>query len=545
MSLDKLVEFLSEKGEYNARTLSYRFPPETFGLLSPLVRGFFMLFMKNGSISLDALLNDGWRTDSVVLAAYRGLPPEARSEVHVVVGFVLHETTHKIDLLISPFGVQYLAMLVAEYRELQSFVPRLLDDAEYRTGFPLLRLAGDSPPPIFDKGDIGSFWHVLEPLIRKTVAWGDVGDIRPNASDIESGWPNFDPAPGPFFRTEDKIQPVRVWGSFYSFRPHGVGNWYLRPMTVLETKAVTATLLFILDTAPDFRDASRYFEIVYGSRREHLPQDYLFVLDILARIHSFKDIGDVLATGDKLAIRSLLVVAQSICWFALHACAIPKAYAGGPSLSGNPAVRLFCAIFMFPPATHAIAAAGETPTGASLLKVLEDNDLFRGFDQLSVEETVDASRFALEKLEQEVGGIWNPEVRDHFEHRIAIMKPHFANQRDHYGLALGQPENGNARDYVRSDEDLELFYHDHEPNGAYLEWLELRPQILFSRATPSDALITKLDEHFRALFTVGACEPCSVCWPIWVSRFATQVHVVCPNCRTASKMDVTEPIEVT
>ena len=105
MNAEAIIGILAAEGKFNTRRLSFHFP---LGVMNHLSRGprFFLSLLTHGSgtLSLDQLIDDAWRKDPVALNAYHGLSAEERLEVHTIIGFVLHETTHKVDLLVSPFA---------------------------------------------------------------------------------------------------------------------------------------------------------------------------------------------------------------------------------------------------------------------------------------------------------------------------------------------------------------------------------------------------------------------------------------------------------
>lgn len=478
------------------------------------------------------------------MRAYRRLSPHERLEVHVVLGFVTHETTHKVDLLISPFGVQYLALLIKEYQLLQEIMPRLLDERYFKTGFPILALADQIPPSVMGNGALLSLWNEFRPYLLRAVAWGDMGDVRPDASKITIGWPGLAPPAGPYFKTSDTIELIVVNKIFCSFRLEGAGNKYVRPTSILETKALAGTLLRLLDIVPDSRDMSQYYEAVYGAHQEGLQHDYLLTIDIIARMHGSPNFGALLAKANRSRIRHLLLITQAVCWFALHGSPIPQGHVGTGGLSGNPVVRLFTALSHLPQALQEEEKT-EALTSAALLSRLERYPLFRGLDQLPVHEAVDAAHFTLGQLEHEVTLIWNPEVREHFRRVIGIMRPHFADRRDHYGLALGQPDNGNARDFAHTEASMELFFHDHEPHGGYREWLTLRPKILFSRHVPRDEVFNTLHKHFHARYEGIVCSDRHTVFNLWTSRFARETYIKCPACQRILVIGVSETFELT
>lgn len=522
-----LITLLSEAGAYDARRLKFTVPAGLLDLLSREARVFVLMFLSDQKLNIDDLINDQWRNDPKRKTYYQRLSTNARLEIHVLIGFVLHETIHQIDLLISPFGLSYLSILIEEYLCLQSLVPRVMDEANFRELFPILNHVGMSVPTIIQKCGLQKDWLHLEEIIRKAIAWGDVASRTPKAREVELGWDADFAQAGPFFGTDDQIEPVRVFGfSFWTFRLQGQTNCYLRPTTILETKALAGTMLYLLEIAPHVRDVWRYYDSVYYSVRDRLTPDYLIILDILSRQHRHRDFADVLSKGSRESIRSVLLIAQSLCWSALQAPPLLAGAGRTTSLGGNPVIRLFCGLFNLGEVVTKWEP-GLPMTGTSLLNRLEQHVLFAGLDQLPIAEVYNRSVEALSALETRVEAIWHPDVRAHFKHVLSIMKAPMTSRGPRYDSRLGQPETGNPR--PSAGPDIELFYHDHTPKGGYSEWLDLRDDVLFKHLPLDDGMLRRLYEHFEAPLALVPCDDCRGLHQFLVSRFADRHQLKCPT----------------
>ncbi|MFN0192836.1 MAG: hypothetical protein ACKVP5_12825 [Aestuariivirga sp.] len=538
MSADGIIAVLSEKGRFNPRQLDFHFPSEALDFLSVGARYFFRFLSETpGELSLDHFIRVEWLKDKEAVKAYRAMTPEERLEVHAIIGFVVHETTHKVDMLISPFGVQYLHLMIREYLILQNYLPRALDHPDYIEALRVLPKLTEPPKGLLDEEkDLSAHWNALTQVVRKTLAWGDLGSLRPPASQIVSGWSGGFLGEQDYFGTNTPIETITVLKSFMSFRPKAAGNWYLRPMTIFEAKALASTMLYILDISGDLSEVALYFRRVYLDHAGDLEPDYLFLLDTLAQIHGPEDFAAALESGNLAGVRHILLMASALGWFALQAPPVVPGVEGVSAVSGNPVMRLFVALFHLrgllqndgPPIAN---------TAAALLMALEDQKMFSNLEQAPIASALDATRQALQMLREDVGKIWNPEVRKHFVRILDIVEPHIQCRSNTYDSALGMPDKGNPRGYVNSKADMELFYHDHAPDGAYAEWLEMRGALLFAHPIPHETMVAKLDQHFRAYLMAVICENCRIGLnQFWMSRFVEEFSFTCPNCGTKKQI---------
>jgi hypothetical protein len=541
MSAGGIIAVLSEKGRFNPRQLDFHFPSEALDLLSVGARYFFGFLSETpGELSLDHFIRVGWLKDKAAVKAYRAMTPEERLEVHAIIGFVVHETTHKVDMLISPFGVQYLHLMMREYLILQSYLPRALDHPGYIETLRVLPKLTEPPKGLLEEGELRAHWDALTQVVRRTLAWGDLGSLKPPASQISPGWNAEFIGEHDYFRTGAPVETVSVLKSFLSFRPAGAGSWYLRPMTIFEAKALASTMLYILDISGDLNEVELYFQRVYLDHAGDLEPDYLFLLDTLAQLHGPENFAAAIESGNLNGVRHILLLASALGWFALQAPPVLPGVAGISAVSGNPVLRLFVALFHLPGLLK-----NDGPeignTAAALLMAIEGQKLFSTLEQAPIAAALTATRQALKMLREDTGKIWNPEVRKHFVRLLDIVEPQIESRQDTYNSALGMPDKGNPRGYVNSKADMELFYHDHAPDGAYAEWLEMRGALLFAHPIPHESLVEKLDRHFKAYLMAIVCETCRVgVNQFWMSRFVDEFFFVCPNCGAKKQVRMSE-----
>ena len=199
-----------------------------------------------------------------------------------------------------------------------------------------------------------------------------------------------------------------------------------------------------------------YYRRVYLVAKDDLEPDYLFLLDVLARMHNQSDFESVLATGDSAFVRHILVVASGLGCFALQA---PPAIPGRdetPSAGSNPMLRLFVGLKEIMAYFRRDSDHGFV-TLADILLDIETKRSFHAFEQTTIDAGLAACRDNMSGLNTLINGIWNPDVRGNFAKIIKIMLPYFTDREDSYAPArdAGQRQPPHVR-------------HQRNRNGALL-----------------------------------------------------------------------------
>ena len=542
MSAEAVIACLeSDGGPFEARRLSYELPPDVFERCSPYTRWFFSHFGDGTGVSQDALISGSWRRDTLLLQKYEEMGSEERLEVHAIIGFLVHEANHKADLLISPFGLQYFGILLREYEVLQQFLPRALDHVEYVDSIRVLAKLTEPHDGFLTKEPaIREWWDELRLVVRKEIAWGDLGSLTPTLPQIEVGWDGFDSISAHYFGTSLALEQVKILNSFYSFRPVGTKLWYIRPATIFETKAVAGTLLYLLSIAPDMSEVLLYYQRTYLDRKDSYIPDYFFALDQIAVMHGFDDLEHVFKVNNPDLLRHVLMCAQSLCWFALHAPPQLRDGEKKSGVAGNPVLRLFAGMHALMDCLKRAKEEGLI-TLAQVLMLIEQHPVFIALEQAPIAQVLNDCRSFLAAVDKRVDLLWNPSVRSHFRRVFAMAAPLIVDREDRYDHGLGQPQEGNGRLYARTKAQMEVYYNDHVPKGDYAEWLSMRSTLFFSTAPPSAEYIARLDKHFEALFVwLLECEHCNIAHIFWVSRFEKNHVVPCPLTGKAVTLEVNE-----
>lgn len=528
MSLEKLIPAFDDVA-FAPRTLHLSLPADLAGNLSLHGRGFLNIAFGAGLQSIHDLTGDAWTRDNVATNFFFRGSVEDQLEILAFLTVFVHEYTHRIDFLISPFGLHYYIQTLREYFYLQELVPPILDDPkkvermQFLVGFDA---AGDV------EDNMANEWLPLKEIIHLFYAWGDASSVTPLGKYIKEGWGKAFTGPADPFGVGVLLEPVTVADTFETFRiPERDRFWYLRPLTIFETKAVVNSLLFIQHLLGERAGplCRLYYERLYLARKQDLPADYFFLLDLGARMYRRPDFETLLRTGSVEMIRSLLLMLSSICWFALQA---PPPLKGDNPRVANPILRLILAFNFF--AAYATGKLNVSfSSTAEGLKILESTQGAAALHVKPIRETLATCTKVIDHfLRANRERTWNPQVKSHFEHVFTLMRPHFAAREPDYVSFLGMPDKGNPLLECATDEDWELTYTDYETPADVAEWFELRTDLFFKMLKPSKEILHRLDQHYLAFLIPYACESCNagMTWQ-WASRFAESYTLRCAFCK--------------
>jgi hypothetical protein len=538
MALNELLSAADGLG-YQPRTLELHLPPELTKSVSLKARAFLEIaFGKQGYTILE-LTGDAWKDDQVAVGYFHKCDPDVQLEILTFITLFVHELTHRIDFLISPFGLQYYVNTLREYWHLQEFVPQVLDDPETIDSMRfIVGLSGD----VTDREEIKGLWTELKGIIHNFYAWGDASNVVPLGKYAEEGWSDDFKGASDLFGVGIDMEPITLLRMFHTFRVSGKDKfWYLRPLTIFETKAIVNSLLFILhlfgNQGPEI--CHRYYERVYLQRKKELPQDYFFVLDLGARLYGANDFEALLKLNNPEMLKSTLLILSTICWYALQA---PPFLKGQDQRIGNPILR-FWACFMFWRGIVRRTLHVQFTSSAEALAVLDDSKQAAGLYAKPIGEVLLNCRKAIDNMiELNEKRTWHPDVLTHFRHIFALMRPHFADREPTYSSLLGMPDNGNPLLGCRSKEDWELTYDDYKTPPAVKEWLNIRTDLFFTMVKPGEDMIERLASHFQAFFLPYKCQCGQGMTAQWVSRFLREYHLKCAFCgetKTLRRDDMT------
>jgi hypothetical protein len=469
MSLQSLKSALST-AEFAPHTLTLG-SELGFGALSPRARAFFITAfpaeIAKGELRL--LSAEPWSADTLI--RYRSLEPDERMEALAFTGFHNHELVHRIDFLTTPFGASFHGKACLES------IGLLLEAAEL-----IGTLENDEPerplrdiPPLADGIMVSSGIETLNARIR----WFD--SLRgASPKHLEPGWMA---APASINLAYQKLELTMVHELLPTLAIPGVPGAYLRPLTILESRAVALTALLLLNRlGGDLAAANEvvlFLETFYTPRKAF--PDYRFLLDLFVGLWGA---GDFLSLVEEHGVDGLNAVLKGIAvlgWYALHAS--PEANPDAPANS-SPMLRLMVALQDL----HARLRDGNKRIEAvEFLESIDTGDYADQFGFAGSRETLAYSVLYVRKVRQH-NYFTNPHagLKAHFETVLSIQQQQLERRHEHgYDFPAGMPENGSAIAGLGTEEyDGRLLFGREEPSAEVHDWFRLREMLLFRHARP-------------------------------------------------------------
>lgn len=500
-------------------------------------------------IRVGQLFGRRWTDDAALMRQFKAMPESASTEVLGFVGLIVHEFTHHLDFLTTPFGLNFHSKTIREYWSMQDFAPVLLENPEliperlidFETHFAAVQRAGRDNVEIpwysmraWDSLELKTYWENLRGQVLTFEAWGDASTIRPLGYQIEPGLLG---EPNSITIFGQKFEVVTVNSFFTSIRPNGVNNWYLRHLTILETRAVANSLNWHLSLLGDagLPDVHRFFVDVYG--HEDLPRDYLFLFDLIARGFGSESFAALLAKGAIGAIREALSMLITSCWYALQA---PPPMDQMSLLASSSIVRLLVILQTFDD-IRAGRRKGGFASFVDLAGEVDQSEQAMKMHFRPIGEIMPFCRALTEKLAaMNEEKTWNPEVRSHFGRVLSLLAGSLG-RRDGYASLSGMPAEGNP--VLGLDEDDVALLEPYEPPAGVREWFTFRRDALFV-FRPRSWTIDKLETHFGMHELTIPCT-CGLIISGRISRFKEgMISVKCPQCERIHNVDIDDIFKI-
>ncbi len=513
-----LVE--SDAAQYAAHTFDFTF--DTAAILSRLsirARAFFAFAQENKAppLQVPEIYLPRWVEDPPLVEQFERLTEDERLEVLCLYTAPIHEFRHHADMVLTPFGARFHIQLAAEYLAFQVLSPFLLQNQEMMPPGPLkaletqMQALGQSVPaewqPIFSnfKRQVLSFEACTD--FRGMIPMGSATVRDPRA----------------VMRVLDfEMEQVTVNGLAVTFSPKSKPNWYLRASTLLEGRAVIASLSWILWTLEGYENlassASAYIETLYPPDEN---DDYRFLLDVAARWMGAATIEEGLAQQDPALVRRILFMVDSAAWFALHA---PTKEAQGQRVNENLFRRFFFALQEM----EQVYDRGYAGSPLKLLSTLETSERAQKFSVMPLTQGVESTLDALRQARGEVlPRLWQQEMRDHFLYVFDQLTTALEIRLEQgYVAPLAAAHEGNLLLYV--DSKHRFLLEPYHPKRWVGEWFRFRNQSIFR---PDSAASKR--RHLAAQFGLAELAipcACGVLLSTLVPKWGAQHAVTCEHC---------------
>jgi hypothetical protein len=531
--MSELLERLDELGARFAPH-AYDFTLDLGPMLaasSPGARSFFAYANeeKGPAITLDRLYEPAWRDDPTLLRRFSRLDLEEQVEVLTLYSVPIHENRHHVDFSMTTFGAEFYLLLASEYLTFQQLSPYLLQNQEVIPRGPLRRLEshldalGRTIPQEWQPR-----WAEFEGGLRSFEAGYDFRGVNPETNRARTR-----ESDGRVHVLGRHFVPVTVNDLVWSLAPVDRTGWYMRASTLHETRAVSASLLWILaalEGEPSLGGAlTAYVACHYGP---DAPYDYRFTLDMAACWLGAATFEDLLEAEAWEALRSVLYLLSVAGWFALNGAV--KRTPEGQLVRNNPFLRF---VFALQELDLAYRDGAKVPA-VELLRDFDRQQRAQGLGFLPVEQAlVNALRELDAAANSTVPQIWHRGVRKHFAHVFDVVTRALRQRLDEgYMSALAAPADGNPIPWLGGPN--EFLIEQYEPDRWVGEWFAFRNRSLF---TPAGIWTRdRLREQFGLVELAIPCDcgaMISAPVPRWREHHA--VHCHCGRIHRVSAGDVT------
>jgi hypothetical protein len=412
-----------------------------------------------------------WAHDEMTMECLATMSDDEKAEVLGFFTFQIHELTHHFDFLITPFGVNYHGKLFREYRAFQRFAPLLLREA----GPPCGRFVDYDPVARgqLPSDEFQAAWREVHDIDATLEALGD-GGMPPRTQNVIPGWGDKSKT---LVILNQPVDRVTVHGFLYTVVVPNEPGWYLRPSSILETRALLHCLQWILHLLGNDERARElaciYLDSFYG--RETIAPDYRFLFDLCAKAWE-KDFHTFVREAPIPLLQQFLMMTDAACWYALQA---PPPMPDASAIRSSPIIRLIHGLrFLY-------GAYGNRQSYSTAVDAMLAMDVAK---EASAFELTDISRALiycaefvhyLRQLNQEE--IIDPVFRKHFDRVLGVQQRQLAKRAPKgYISFIGMPENGHPVLGIRSEEDVnDLAWDAYVADPRVREWFAFRQEFLY------------------------------------------------------------------
>lgn len=475
MSLRKLRSALAQADlKPHTHTSSFSSPVHLVPYLS--VNAFSFLKGLSEQSEFYLLSNEPWSGN--LLRRYRQLAFEERLEVLGFLSFDSHELTHRIDMLTTPFGASFHARSCLETIGLLIDGPGIIN--ELQRSDPHLPIR--DVPRTMDDLVVG----VGRPALMARIAWFDT--LRGSSPrHIAAGWGEYKT---PMHLLGKSFSRVMVQGLLATIELPGFPNLYLRPQTILESRAIAVSGLKLYSqlgsTEYAANEVRNFITTYYGPGQAHPEYRFLYELyaDTFDRNRS-ANLGDQDKPQSFATMLRMMVIAG---WYALH----PTPWGSAMGLDVSPIWRLFMVIRAYENVLGGVDAP--RTTGARLLEAIDSGDVGLDWHTQPVNDKLRMVADIVRTIRDENRRTnYHDELRAHFE-QLLNLNEYFLRARIERGIGynshLGMPEDGDlvAGIATIATDMQSSIWEDFTPPDSVTRWFRLRETLLFHHARPAELL---------------------------------------------------------
>ena len=494
MSLDELRTHIDVL-EYQPQSAKISFSAELFSVLSLKARVFVRLMtdkLDEGYLTTKELYGTRWSDDPSLLRRYEQLDESEKTEVLSIVTMDLHEATHHIDFMLTPFGANFHGKSCLEYLAFQEFVPELLKYPEFVSKLQPLVNFDDFLDTCKQKVDskLLTHWHDL----RGKIKFFDIY-FHDSKKQITSGWGSRN---DPALLLGGEYSKIVVENMMPTISLPNVPKSHIRPRTILEARALIHALRWIAYLF-GYKEGSqielaRYLEAFYFSAPDKIKLDYTFLFKLFAKLWERDNFAELVRTTHIKALDQILILISAICWYALQAPPLMGDDATSV-LNSNPVFRLLYAL-----KRGEIFLTKNSKPYKYIAEFLEEIETKDTASSRPIRENLEYSQRYVNYIRQKnMAENQNPVMARHFDQILGIQSRQLG-QRIPLGYVseIAMPENGNPLKYIFSEQDADdLYMTEYSPEREVLSWFTFRENLLFKfGGMRAEAIKEELQKRF-------------------------------------------------
>lgn len=487
MSVHDVVSFL-QNAEYRPKSAVLGDHQSLMFTLSPPALMFFnvakaLLDSEPDNHLTQFDLNCRWSDHGGIIDHYWAMDSESRAEALGLVTFFVHECTHHIDHLVTPYGASFHLANIEEYRAFKQFAGPLVQSPDGLTNRPLIL-----PPASGCSKEINSVWGDLYRVTKRIDACQRTWNTK-----IEEGWGDEKRL---FRLMGGTVEAVTVNSFLYTVRRPG-SNTYVGAVAILEARAMVHALCWILfilgydhsaeEIRPHPKNPLKHELLLFMNtyyRREVLRPEYRLLIDLFAGLWGQNSLEDLITEMPIQYLFTVLLLIDGLCWYALHT---PPSGCSVHEINKSPAGRLLLAMLYCEDNIAGANSRGEKfrrESTAAMLTELDESAYMRKYYLLPVEDCLAVTLEEVRKYARAGYGDFSDGLREHFDRLLGIQETQMSKRLSHgYNSFLGLPQTGNpahaAHHYVSSESQARDLLHGFDEKPEVSGWFTARENLLY------------------------------------------------------------------
>jgi hypothetical protein len=429
-----------------------------------------------------------------------------------------HELTHHIDFMTTPFGTNFHCKALQEYLIFQQFASELLKNPKIINN--RMRLL-DFDSVVSAKSNkvsnkLNEKWKLLKKKILFSDAYFRIGkDIV--SSSTYSKIHNLSKI-DKYFRILGENHEIVIVNEFMiTIKIPGDHNHYLRPITILETRALAHSLRWILDQLGNnelaLMQLVNYLKTFYT--HELISPDYDFVLGLF-----LNKIGKINLTNyaglEKVNPKGISLFLYLISWFCWYALQAPPLVDSRSSLAASsPVFRFLLALRYFLDENLDFCRrllyeeSDLTNVFSTITSFFSNLDLhFRNeiinnenVGLLPVDKCMNDSLKMVNYMQDLLlKSVMPAEIKKHFGDILRIQRYQLTKRIDngyYYYFPIGLPPSGNPLYHFRDvDANYVMLTPDLRPvSNSILMWFKFREDFIFTKILPGQRIKDELQKY--------------------------------------------------